>query len=67
MENKHAMVVVVAVVTVTVGYHDAQKIYGDRRKNESRGEDRDEQRDGTHLSSITWWGKYDLTQLPTQT
>jgi hypothetical protein len=59
--------VMVMVVVVTVGYHDAQQIHGDRRKNESRGEDRDEQRDGTHLGSITWWGEYDLTQWRTPT
>ena len=29
---------VMVVVVVTVGYHDEQQIYSDRRKNEGRGE-----------------------------
>jgi len=31
------------VAVVIVGYHDAQQIHGDSRKNESRGQAKDEQ------------------------
>jgi hypothetical protein len=55
--------VMVIVVVVMAEYHDMQDIR--KRRREDKAERQGRRRDGAHLDGISWWGEYDLTQIPT--